>query len=463
MKFLATLVLTFAAGAASAVCTDDCGFEPEPFLQAAALVQPALLSGPDFHVVPEVQVRGYMADFLIDTKFGPLHAESAQMLAIRVAEMPAIETLDRASRSGAFAAALTQAGTKTGAAVVQVITHPVATVTGLPAGVARYFDKQWELWSGRAQSLSDRTARQFENAGDPYQAPSGPMTAGRRALPDDDTSTTAEKKSRVWYARLGSESAREARRYLKYNSQRRAMAKRLGVDPNTSNPLLNDKLDTLAWAAVWGGFSGSKALGAISGVAADIIGNTGKLNDLVWTKTPEQLREINRKRLLAFCSDDFGVRAFLRRGGFSDSLRTTLAGALEILKPRSGCNELVELGAATRGEIEARFLVNALGLIKNQPGVIGGSPLVAGAAIVWRTPTGQLLLPLPVDYLTWNPRLAAFFDRPELRSANKTVLIGGNASMLAQRQLTQRGWSLVLRAPMAHPPAYADWNANPAQ
>ena len=459
MKF--SLLLALCALACAAHATET--YEPEPFLQAAALVQPALLSGPDFRVVPEVQVRGYMADFLINTKFGPLHAESAQMLGIRVAEMPAIETLDRASRSGAFAAALAQAGKKTGAAIVQVVTHPVATVTGLPAGVARYFDKQWDLWSGRAQSLSDRTARQFENKGSPYQAPDGPMTAGRRPVPDDNVATSPATKSRAWYARIGSESARETRRYLKYNTQRREMAKRLGVDPNTSNSLLNDKLDTLAWAAVWGGFSGGKALGAIGGVAADVIADTGKLNDYVWTKNPEQLREINRKRLLAFCSDDFGVRAFLRRGGFSDSLRTTLADALEILKPRSGCNELVELGAATRGEIEARFLVNALGLVQRQPGAVGGSLFVAGAAIVWRTPTGQLLLPLPVDYLTWNPQLAAFFDRPQLRSANKTVLIGGNASMLVQRQLTQRGWSLVLRAPTPHPPPYAAWNANPTQ
>ena len=459
MKF--SLLLAFGALACAAHATET--YEPEPFLHAAALVQPALLSGPDFRVVPEVQVRGYMADFLINTKFGPLHADSVEMLAIRVAEIPAIETLDRASRSGAFAAALAQTGKKAGAAIIQVVTHPVATVTGLPAGVARYFGKQWNSWSTRAQSLSDRSARHFENKGSPYQAPDGPMTAGRRAISDDAVSASPEARSRAWYARIGSESAREARRYLKYNTQRREMAKRLGVDPNTSNPLLNDKLDTLAWAAVWGGFSGAKALGAIGGVASEVIADTGKLNDYVWTKNPEQLREINRKRLLAFCSDDFSVRAFLRRGGFSDSLRTTLADTLEKLKPHSGCNELVELGAATRGEIEARFLVDALKQIQAQPDSSGGSLSVIGAAIVWHTRSGKLILPLPMDYLTWNRQLADFFDQPQLRSTDKIVLIGGHASMLVQRQLTQRGWSLVLRAPMLHAPEYADWNANPAQ
>src|SRR5215469_14704833 len=78
-------------------------FEPEPVLKAPMLAQAPLLSGPDFRVVPEVAVRGYMANFLIDTKFGPFRAASVEMLSIRISELPAMEALDRASRTGAFA------------------------------------------------------------------------------------------------------------------------------------------------------------------------------------------------------------------------------------------------------------------------------------------------------------------------------------------------------------------------
>jgi hypothetical protein len=193
----------------------------------------------------------------------------------------------------------------------------------------------------------------------------------------------------------------------------------------------------------------------VVGAAADVISWSGKLNQYVLTKTPEDLREENRTRLLKFCSDDFGVRQFLRRGGFTDTLRTALAESLEKLKPQSGCNELAELGATTRGEIEARYLVDALKLIERQPGTVGGTLVVAGAAIAWRTPAGKLLLPMPVDYLTWNRDTAEFFDQRALTSANKTLLIGGEASMLAQRQLTERGWNLILRAPYPGAPAYA--------
>ncbi len=447
-------VIVLCLSLACAYARADDAFEPEPVLQAPALVQAPLLSGPNFRVVPEVPVRGYMANFLIDTRFGPLRAGSVELLAIRVSEIPALEALDRASKTGAFAHALAARGKKTGVAVLHVIEHPVDTVVGLPMGVARYFDKQWDTWTGRAQSAADRSSKEFENKGDPYRAPPGPMTAAREVPPDEDT-PAPEQKSRAWYARTGSEAERETKRYLKYNQARSEMAKVLGVDPNSTNPILDEKLNDLAWAAVWGNFSAGQALGQVVGTAADVITWSGRLNQYVLTKTPEDLREENHTRLLKFCSDDFGVRQFLRRGGFTDTLRTALAQSLEKLKPQSGCNELAELGATTRGEIEARYLVDALKLIERQPDAAGGTLIVAGAAVAWRTPAGKLLLPMPVDYLTWNRNIATFFDQHAFATTDKTVLIGGEASMLTQRALTQRGWNMILRAPFDGAPAYA--------
>ena len=443
-----------ASDPTTAACAGDCVYENEPYLQAAALVQASLLTGPNFRVVPEVQVRGYMARFVIDTKFGPLTADSAELLAIRVSEIPALEALDRASKTGAFATALAARGRKTGEAVLHVVEHPVDSVVGLPMGVARYFGKQWDLWTGRAQTVADRSSKEFENKGDPYRAPSGPMTAGRETPPDEPVAES-EKTSRAWYARAGSETEREAKRYLKYNQARHDMAKVLSIDPNSKNPILDEKLDELAWAAVAGNFSAGAALGEIAGTAADVISWSGKLNQYVLTKTPEELREINRTRLLNFCSDDFMVRQFLRRGGFTDTLRTALAESLEKLKPQEGCNELIELGATTRGEVEARYLVDALKLVERQQDTVGGTLLVTGAALGWRTRAGKLLLPMPVDYLSWSHDIGDFFDRQEFANANKTVLISGEASMLAQRNLTARGWSLLLRAPFDGAPKYA--------
>jgi hypothetical protein len=455
--------LLTAARIASAACANDCVQETEPYLNATALVQPSLLSGPDFKVVPEVRVRGYMAHFLIDTPYGPLTADSADLLAVRVSEIPALSALDRASKTEAFAHALAERGRKTGAAVANVIAHPIDSVTGLPAGVVRYLRKQIDTWSGRAQSLADQTSRHAGNRGDPFRAPIGPMTAGRDRE-DDAEPEHDPKKSRAWYARAGSEAGRETKRYLKYSQQRREMARYLGVDPNSTNPLLNEMLDSLAWAAVGGNFSAGEALSAITGTAAAVISDSGKINQFVLEQEPEQLRETIHKRLLKFCSDDDSIRSFLRRGAFTDTLRVALTESIEKLGATDGCNALIELAATTRAEVEARYLSDALKLIRERtPDPSGGTLLVLGAAPAWRTRDGKVLLPLPVDYLTWSHDIGDFFDQPAFAAKDKTILIAGEASMTTQRKLTERGWSLVMRVPYEGAPKYALETASPSQ
>ena len=87
------LSLIVVAGVAEASRDGDVPVEDEPVLDAASLVRPALLSGPDFTVDSHVELRGYMAHFLLDTKVGPLNADSVEILAEREAELPAIDAL----------------------------------------------------------------------------------------------------------------------------------------------------------------------------------------------------------------------------------------------------------------------------------------------------------------------------------------------------------------------------------
>jgi hypothetical protein len=449
--FLLFFASALACAEAPPKCQRDC--EPEPVLSAPALAPAALLSGPGYRVVPEVRVRGYMADFLIDTKFGPLRADSVELLSVRISEIPAMEALDRASRTDAFSHAIAERGRKTGSAILHVVEHPVDTITGLPVGVVRYINAKWKSLTAKAGSLSDRSTKEFENKGDAFRAPSGPMTADRDAPPTEGY--PPDKKNRAWYSRVESEAEREGKRQLKYNSERRDMVKMLGIDPNTTNPIIREKLDDLAWAAVVGNFSAGAALGTITGGAANVVTWTGRLNQYVLEKTPEDLREENRKRMAKYCSDDFAVRQFLRRGGFNDTLRTALAQSYDKLKPESGCNELVELAATTRGEVEARYLADALKMIQKRAEAGKGKLLVVDAALVWQTDEGKLLLPLPVDYLTWSHDIGDFFDDPVFRTKDRTILIGGDASPLAMRKLTERGWNIVVHAPFDGAPNYA--------
>lgn len=449
---LALLAAGFAACAAlPAHAVDPASVvEEEPVVDAAGLVQPALLSGPGFSVDPHVELRGYMAHFTLDTPLGPLQAESVEILAEREAELPAVEALDRITRSDTFVRAAGHRIASTAKALAQVVLHPVDSVLGIPAGVARYFRERIGRIGTQAQALSDRTAKQLGTRGEAYPADDGPMTDARH---DDGT----PKPERHWYGKVAREAEREVKRQVRYGSAKRAIAERLGLDPYTGNAYAQEKLSALAWVGSGGDFSVGTALGAVGGIGADVLTQGGRINEIVWKLPPDDVRERNRQHLAAYCSDALLIRQFLRRGAFTPTSQTAFVDALDALRPAGGCNALLELGMTAKSDLEARFLVNALRLVAAHlgAGARDGTLLPVAAGLAYRTSAGELVLPLPVDRLSWTDEVRVFIERPELRVREKTVLIGGDASLLARRGLAERGWNVVLGARRKDAPAYA--------
>lgn len=433
-------------------CANTASFEEEPVVDAASLVQPALLSGPGFSVDPHVELRGYMARFTLDTPYGPLQADSVEILAEREAELPALEALDGVTRSDAFLRAAGHRIGTTASALAQVVLHPVDSVLGIPVGVARYFGRRLERIAAQAQAVSDRAARRLGNEGDPYPADEGPMTDGR-----DDGNDGAPRKGGHWYSSIAREAAREFKRQVKYGQARRDIAQRLGIDPYTRNPYVQERLSALAWVASAGSFGAGSAIGAIGGFGAGVLAQGGRINDVVWKLAPEDVRARNRGRLQRYCRDELLVRQFLRRGAFSPTLQTAFTDALDALQPAQGCDALLELGMTADSELEARFLVDALRLVDAHLGARAKHGTLAriGAGLAWEDADGELVLPLPVDRLSWTADVARFLDRPEFRVSRKTVLIAGDASLASRRGFTERGWSIVVGVRRPGGPPYA--------
>ncbi|HEV7491456.1 MAG TPA: hypothetical protein VGO25_11655 [Rhodanobacteraceae bacterium] len=442
------LRVAHADGEATAVAED------EPVVDAASLVQSALLSGPGFGVDPHVELRGYMAHFTLDTPVGPLKADSVEVLAEREAELPAIDALERVTRSDAFAHAASDKFVATGKALGKIVMHPIDTIVGIPAGVARYFGDRLKKIGTQAQTASDRVARTLGTSGNPYPSDDGPMTDARNG---DDGDEKKQKPTKHWYTRVESETEREIKRQLKYSDVKRSLAKQLGIDPYSGNPYVQDRLSSLAWVGTGGNFSATAALGTIGGTGAVVLSDTSRINDVVWKLSPDDLRARNGNRLHAYCRDELLIRQFLRRGVFSPTLQTGLVDALDQLLPADGADALLELGMTAHSELESRFLVNALRITAKYLGARakGGTLRPIGAGLAYMAADGELIMPLPVDYLSWTAEVREFFDRREFRVTNKTVLIGGGASLLARRALTERGWNIVVRAPWPGAPAYA--------
>ena len=445
---LAAILLACAA----LVRADD--IEEEPVVDAVSLVQPALLSGPDFSVDPHVALRGYMAHFMLDTKVGPLDADSVEILAEREAELPAIDAIEKVTRTDAFVKAAGAKFVATGASLGRIVMHPIDTVLGIPAGVARYFGNKLRKIRKQAQTASDRVVKELGTSGNPYPSDEGPMTDARGG------DGGGKKREKHWYSSITGEAGREIKRQLKYGEVKRTLAKALGIDPYTGNPYVQERLSELAWVGTGGNFSATSALGVAGGVGATVLADGGRINEIVWKLSPDDLRERNHERLRAYCRDELLMRQFLRRGVFSPTLQTGFADALDRLRPAGGGDALLELGMTAHSELESRFVVNALRMTAAHLGdrAHGGTLRPIGAGLAYETADRELVLPLPVDRLSWTGEVREFVDRSEFRVPNKTVLIGGGASLAARRALTERGWNIVVRAPWPGAPPYATFD-----
>jgi hypothetical protein len=199
----------------TAVAQTAAQFETPPTLRAQELAPATLLKGKGFHVDEEVPTDGLTAHFTLRSDVGTFKADGLEMLRIRVAEIPAIVELTQTSKTKVFTQALATNAAAPVAAAGQMVMHPVDTVKGLPAGVGRFFGR---VGLG-AQKIK-------EAATTPEEAPAG------------------EKAGQV-----ATRSLQTTRDVLGYEQERRGLAKKLHVDPYTTNPILAKQLDDFALVA----------------------------------------------------------------------------------------------------------------------------------------------------------------------------------------------------------------------
>jgi hypothetical protein len=133
-------------------------------------------------------------------------------------------------------------------------------------------------------------------------------------------------------------------------------------------------------------------------------------------------------------------------GALSPTQWQRLVDTLEELRVEA-CGALLDLIAQTETDAEARYLVRALELLETHRPVGASLELaVAGRMLVARI-DGTLVVPMPVDVLSWTEPVAELFDDPDLRAAKREMWLDGGATMRTQRELTRRGFGLRLDLP----------------
>ncbi len=379
--------------------------EAPPVLKASNLAPAELLTGLDFTVDDVVPTDGFYGIFTVRGASGSVRARGVAMLRVRAAEMQALARLEETTRAEAIAEGAKDSAGQTLHAAGQTIRDPVGTVERAPESVGRLFSR-----------LGGKIEKSVEKLGG-----------------TGDGSGSSDQPEGIAKAR-------------------RSLAQKLGVDPYTDNPLLSAKLDQVAkWHR-----AGSLALGVGTGAASIWAGIATKTLTLVWTMSPEEVRDANEKRLtsLAPRASSEEIRVFLGNPAFTPTMQTLFVDQLEsFAAPRGsdnfvrvprGCDDLIRRAAKMENYDQARFLVAATGLLAAYHRRVAPLSSVESRdrLTVGRTSSGLLLLSAPVDCLAWTDKLVKFGSRTDLHASRREILITGSATSRTRRELSARGWTL---------------------
>jgi hypothetical protein len=395
-RTILVLALGFAAVATAVT------YEKPPVVPAKDIVPAKILAGKGYTIDRNVPTDGLLGRYTIRSPVGTFPAHGLEMLAVRVSELPAIQHLKGVSRSKVFLDSAKHAAQKPVKAAVNMVTHPKETVQGIPAGLGRFFD--------RVQSGANRMVEAASSAGS-----------------DEDRADAI--------VRGGGTAARDA---LGYEQERRSLAKELKVDPYTSNPVLAKALDDVAWVSFTGRL-GTNVVMSVVVPGSIVLSATNFTNDLVWDTPRGDLIVRNETALKDLGVPEARARAFMKNAAIPLSVKTDLVQNLEKLGSVKGRAAVVELAATAHAEQQGRFLATAVRLLGRRRGL---EEMTATGTVVGREQGGAIVVPAPVDYVSWTERVARFANRNDLKAAQRTILLTGKMSPRARQEFEALGWKV---------------------
>jgi hypothetical protein len=381
-------------------------FERPPTLPARLLAPASLLSGDGFHVNNQVPTDGLLAHYTIQSDVGMFQANSTEMLKIRVAEIPAIQELTKTSKTKVFAQSVATNAARPVAAAGQMVMHPVETVKGLPAGVGRFF--------GRVGLAGQRL---------------------KQAATEPEEASAGEKTGQ--FAKRAGQTTRDV---FGYEQERRELAKKLHVDPYTTNPVLSKQLDDFALMAF------RAHVGVTTTMSVFIPGSmaitaTRVVSQWVWDTPRADLIVKDEDALHELQVPDAHIRTFMRNPVFPLSVQTAFIENLKRLSGVPGSVEAVELASTVESEEQARFLTDSVGMLaryhETQAPIV---KLMVRKAIIGQDRNGAIVVQAPVDYVSWTQIMSQFGHRSDLQGQRRIIWVTGQFSPLARKNFETLGW-----------------------
>src|SRR6266496_411096 len=238
---------------------------------------------------------------------------------------------------------------------------------------------------------------------------------------------------------------------LLVGSFKRDYAARFGVDPYSSNPVLQEELDKIGKAAAFGSWTASAAMIPISGPASSVITGTslGKsFNNILATEPPSRIRIINEEKMKQMGIPDDLAKRYLDQPVYTPTQNLLLVDSLARLGTASGRDAYLNASLVAADEVEANFFVNMAQILRGYhetQGPITGITMV-GALTVAQTKAGTAVIPFALDYGVWtanadklSQNMKTTYKAPGFTGAFE-LWVTGSLSSPAKQELQARGF-----------------------
>jgi hypothetical protein len=371
---------------------------PSVTRNAATIFPAAVLTGPHYRVENTVISFGYQHQFTVTSDFGVFEVTGDAALRRLLREIHAIAELQKLKKGKEFAKALARAGTAPVHFAKDLIVQPVDTVTGIPKGLFRL----------------------FSNVG---------------------TALTTKKDP-------SQDSAAES--ILLMSARKREYAAQLGVDPYSSNAVLQKELNSVSWAAAVGGLTVTAALAPFSGpgvLALKASRFSDSLNDLLTQEPPARLRQINSKKLSAMGISKDLEKQFLDHAHFTPRHDTILVAALDELKDARSRDAFLTLTLSAQDEVDANFFTQMAETLRGYHETVASITEITAIPpmVLAKATNGSVLMPFPLDHGSWTERAANLIPQilANAKAAGFTepydLWVTGTLSPVARQQLRKLG------------------------
>jgi len=391
------------------------GWEVPPPLSAQALLPPGWLKGPHHLVQDDVENDGAQHHFVVTSEFGAFPATGTSMLRTRVMESEAIAALKDVRQSEVFVDTLKFQLLHPLRGVKMLIMDPVRLGSSVAGGVLEFL-----AMPGRAIKLewSDR----------------------------EDSVT----KSTIGFS------------YLK-----RKLAFQFGVDPYSSNAVLQDELNELTWIAFTAdlapqfGYLFMPAT-AILWMSFSATRWTSYLDEQVRDYSPSDLRARGRDKLDKMGASEEDIHRFFLNPLYSPRHSTIITTALDELTGVDDRAAFLAVASEANSEELVLFYEHVAEMMRGYHEHVGAVDRLLSMPRVpaLYTKDWALVVMLPVDYLFWTSRVARVAQaltanvpsRP--RVARRELWIAGNVSPRARQELEAMGWTVQAQVlAQLNPPA----------